>query len=285
MRLFVTGATGFIGSHAVNHAMALGHDVLALRRSPISQPRIALTGMPEWLDKRMDEVTEADLRSIDVVLHLAAHSTGFPNDSLLSCLSYNLMAPLALFEQARTAGITRYVVTGSCFEYGKSAEYYDFIPVLAPLEPTHPYSASKAAASIAFIQWASEFKLSMIIQRPFHVFGEGESEERLWPSLLKAAKEGVDFSMTEGNQIRDFIEVGKVAACLIKTCEFLAELQSPLIQVKNLGSGKPTSIRSFAETWWRRWGATGSLRFGVLPYRAGEVMRYVPLIEDIVLHP
>ncbi len=42
MRLFVTGATGFIGSHFVNQALAAGHEVVALRRTEQSRPRIEL---------------------------------------------------------------------------------------------------------------------------------------------------------------------------------------------------------------------------------------------------
>ena len=43
-----------------------------------------------------------------------------------------------------------------------------------------------------------------------------------------------------------------------------------------MSSGNPISLRTFAESWWTHWGASGTLKLGELPYRRGEVMRYVP---------
>ena len=49
-------------------------------------------------------------------------------------------------------------------------------------------------------------------------------------------------------------------------------------RVRNVGTGRPQSVREFAEHWWREFGARGKLLFGALPYREGEVMRFVPQI-------
>ena len=57
-----------------------------------------------------------------------------------------------------------------------------FIPTDAPLEPTGPYHASKAAATMAALGLAVDRKLSLSVLRPFHVFGEGEEETRFWPA-------------------------------------------------------------------------------------------------------
>ena len=50
---------------------------------------------------------------------------------------------------------------------------------------------------------------------------------------------------------------------------------SPSIHISNLSSCCPVSIRAFAEHFWNHWNATGDLLFGEIPYRSGEVMRYV----------
>lgn len=70
-----------------------------------------------------------------MLVHLAAHTGNVPYDTLTNCLRWNLMAVVALFEQARLDGIRRYVVAGSCFEYGKSGERYEEISTDALLEP------------------------------------------------------------------------------------------------------------------------------------------------------
>lgn len=276
MKLFVTGATGFIGSHVVRQAVAAGHEVVALQRSRLSRPRIPLESEPVWLARTLDAVTSADFAGTDVLVHLAAHTPNVPYDTLEACLHWNVLVPLTLFRRAAAAGVTRIVVAGSCFEYGRSGERYEFIPPTAPLEPTQTYPASKAAASVAFYQLAVDLGLRLSIHRIFQVFGEGEADSRLWPSLRRAALAGEDLEMTPAEQVRDFVPVEDAAAQLLSACHRDVPPGIPLIQ--NLGTGRPQTLRAFAEDWWREWSATGRLVFGAKPYRDGEVMRYVPEI-------
>ncbi len=276
MKLFVTGAAGFIGSHFVNAAHAAGHEVIALRRSPKSGPRVPLCVPPHWLDRSMDIVRGEDLEGCDALVHLAAHTPNVPYDTLENCLHWNVLVPLGLFRRAAEANVTRIVVAGSCFEYGRSGERFEFIPPDAPLEPTQTYPASKAAASVAFCQLATELNLRLSLHRIFQVFGEGEAESRLWPSLRRTAFSGADLEMTAAEQVRDFIPVEEVARQLLENCMIAVAPGVPL--VKNLGTGKPQSLRDFATYWWNHWNAPGQLIFAAKPYRAGEVMRYVPQI-------
>ena len=276
MKIFLTGGTGFLGSHFINQALDQGHYVLALKRSISSVPRVSLNEDPTWLEKEITEVTVNDLIDIDVVVHLAAHSANVPYDTLENCILKNVIDPLKLFRKAAEAHVTKFVVAGSCFEYGKSGERYDYIPVDAPLEPTQTYPASKALSSTAFYQFAIENNVQLSYHRIFQVFGEGELETRLWPSMRRAALNGEDFPMTEGEQVRDFIEVTQVAKAFLQATNNIMQSTSTVPEYHNLGSGNPQSILEFSKYWWEKWGASGKLLVGVKPYRSGEVMRYVP---------
>ena len=239
MKIFVTGGTGFIGSHFLKQALAIGHDLICLRR-PGSRTRIPLKSEPTWVEGSLEDDLRDEIEGCDVFLH---------------------------------------IVTGTAFEYGHSGERYNCIPVTANLEPSMSYPASKAAAAIAFYQWSIEHKLKLQYLRLFQVFGEGESQNRLWPSLKRAAISGEDVDMTEGEQLRDFTPVEDVAEQLIQALEFeKTEFGKPLF--KNIGTGKPSSIRDFAEFWWKKWAAKGQLKFGSIPYRNDEVMIYVPDLSD-----
>lgn len=282
MKIALTGGTGFIGSHFLKQALAEGHTILAIRRSPTSRPRIHLDQEPIWIDRQLDEVDSKELEGYEVLVHLAAHTGNVPYDSLANCLRWNLIAVLELFEQARQAGIKRFIVAGSCFEYGRSGERYSEIPSDAPLEPTNSYAASKAAATIALRQWAEEHQLTLEILRVFHVFGEGEAEQRFWPSLRHAALSGVDMPMTHGEQIRDFLPVQDVVTTFLDRCN-LPRGNPQGISVFNLGTGNPCTLAEFAKTWWQHWGAQGCLLFGEVPYRNGEVMRYIPGPEMLIV--
>lgn len=278
MKIFVTGGTGFIGSHFLKKALALGHDLVCLRR-PGSQTRIPLEIEPTWVDGSLEDNLKDKIEGCEVFLHLASHSTNAPYDSLENCLYWNLTASLQLMQRAREAGIKKFIVTGTAFEYGHSGERYNFIPVTANLEPSMSYPASKAAAAVAFYQWSVEHNLKLQYLRLFQVFGEGESENRLWPSLKKAAISGEDVDMTEGEQLRDFTPVEDVSNQLIQALKFEnTEFGKPLF--KNVGTGNPLSVRDFAEFWWKKWSATGQINFGSIPYRKDEVMIYVPDLSD-----
>ncbi len=281
MKIFVTGGTGFIGSHFLDQALRAGHEVVALRRSPSSKPRIPITGSPIWLDKTMPEVTAGDMRGADVLVHLAAAGVSPQQATWSELFRANVDDSLALWLTAADAGLRRFVICGSCFEYGSSAERYEFIPVDAPLEPVNAYGASKAAATMAVSALTMERELQTTVLRPFHAFGKGEADGRFWQSLKLAAHTGRDFPMTRGDQIRDFMPVEAVASSLLHVCEHKnAPSGKPVIE--NVGMGRPQSLRSFAEYWWKEWGAKGRLLPGAVSYRAGEVMRCVPLITPSV---
>jgi nucleoside-diphosphate-sugar epimerase len=275
MRLLLTGGTGFVGSHFINQAHAAGHEIIALRRSPASRPRVPLTREPQWLDKPMDKVSADDFAGASQVVHLAAHSANVPYDSLENCLLHNVLAPLQLFHTAISAGIGRFVIAGTCFEYGRSGTRYESIPADAPLEPTASYPASKAAASVAFHALACERNLEMLTLRIFQVYGEGELESRFWPTLRRAALAGADFPMSAGLQVRDFINVTDVADAFVRALH-RRDLPPGHPRFENLGCGTPRTLIDFAAAEWARFGAAGKLVPGAVPMRADEVMRLVP---------
>jgi nucleoside-diphosphate-sugar epimerase len=278
MRLFVTGATGFIGSHFVRLALASGHDVVALRRSKGSAPRVALDGAPRWLDKAMGAVEAEDFQAVDALVHLAAVGVSPQRASWDEMFAVNVLESLHVWQTAADAGVRRFVVCGSCYEYGRTADRAPWLTPEAPLEPVGGYAASKAAASMAAMALAIERNLELVIARPFHVYGDGQHEENFWPALRRAALAGQDFSMTAGEQVRDFTAVNEVAAALLDSST-REDIVAGAPRVVHIGSGKPQTLRQFAENWWSHWKATGALRVGALPYRAGEVMRCVPALE------
>lgn len=273
MRVFVTGGTGFVGSHFLQQALAAGHEVVALRR-PGSRPRIALAREPHWVDGALDAEHAEALQGCEAFVHLASHTPNPPYDTLERCLYWNVWAASKLAEQACAAGVTRFLVAGSCFEYGRSAERFDEIPVDAPLEPVLSYPVSKAAASVAFLALGRRPELRLQYSRIFQVYGEGEQATRLWPSLRRAALAGEDFPMSRGEQVRDFIAVQDVARHFVEALP-LQGVQPGEPRVAHVASGRAQTLIDFAQQWWRQWGATGRLLPGAVPYRPGELMRLV----------
>ncbi len=282
MRIFVTGGTGFVGSHFLNAAVGRGHDVVALKRSAGSAPKVpiepasGLGGSLDWLVKSMAEVEEKDIEGCQALVHLAAAGVSPQRATWAELLEWNVARPMDLFQTAHGAGVERFVVTGTFAEYGTAGERYEFIPTDAPLEPTFPYAASKAAFSVACRAFCVEKNAKVSYQRLFSAYGEGQHASNFWPSLKTAALAGRDFPMTPGEQIRDFISVDRVADALVAILD--RNLNPRNFQVENLASGQPVALRNFATEWWNRFNAVGELQIGALPYRKAEVMRYVPKV-------
>jgi nucleoside-diphosphate-sugar epimerase len=274
MKLFVTGGTGFVGTHFLKRAIEEGHEVIAQRRAK-SKTRLPLTKEPLWIDKPLDGDFYDALDGCEILIHLASHTPNPPYASTEECIYWNVYAPLKLAAQAAQVGIEKFLIAGSCFEYGLSAQELDFIEHNTTLKPINSYPTSKAAATIAFEGFAREHNLMIQIIRLFQVYGEGENENRFWPSLRSAAKSGKDFPMTKGEQIRDFMSVEEVASRFTKHLEFTDCHKGQPVTI-NLRSNGPQSLLSFAEFWWREWGAKGKLLPGAIPYRNNEIMRLVP---------
>jgi len=279
MRLFVTGATGFIGSYFVELAIKEGHMVTALKQSSDSRSRFELKKEPKWLEKKLEDVNSSDLENIDILVHLAAVGITPQPSTWEECYEFNVVKSLQLFRKAVKAGVRRIVVTGSYSEYGKAGLRYDHIPSNAPLEPTDPYAASKASASIAASALCIIEKFELCYLRLFSVFGECQYGKNFWPSLKNAAFSGSDFPMTLGEQIRDFIPVEEAVRQILFSCK-RKDIIPGESYFENIGSGRPQSLREFAEYWWKQWKAKGKLILGVIPYRKDEVMRYVPQIRS-----
>lgn len=321
MKIFLTGGTGFLGSHFLKLALDVGVQVRALRRTG-SQPRIPLPAEPDWIDGNLSDAQPDWFEGCDVLVHLAAVGVSPQHVTWSVAHQVNVADSMRLAEVAHSAGIRRFLVCGTCMEYGKSAENYEFIPANAELLPSGPYAASKAACFLALRAFVEQFNLHMTYLRPFHFFGDGQSEQNFWPSLRKAALAGEDFSMTLGEQIRDFTPVEEVAQRflaeavrlhngegmmnngeeIVANNEFAiryppSAIASPAvspsairhspssigrkasIRIANVGTGRPQTLREFAEYWWKKWNASGKLLVGAVPYRENEVMRYVPDVE------
>ena len=114
MKLFVTGGTGFVGSHFINASIQAGHEIVALRR-PQSVSRIPLNKEPLWIEGNLDNEFKKELKGCDALVHLAAHSPNPPYDALDQCLYWNLTASLNLLHQAHDVGIKKFLIAHHYF--------------------------------------------------------------------------------------------------------------------------------------------------------------------------
>ena len=270
MKIFVTGATGFIGRHFINE-LPQDYEIFATKRN---KKKIKLNKKVKWIYKNLDSLKSKELKKIDAIVHFA--STGNPPKKATweELYDFNVNCTLKLLRIGADAGVPKILIAGSYIEYGLSANKHKFIPPSATLLPTTPYASSKAAAFELAHAFCIDAKIHLTYNRIFSAYGDGQYSRNLWPSLYQAATKGNDFHMTSGEQVRDFIPVKKIAEIFLEDLKFNPKNNLfPII--KNVCSGKGTSILKFSQYWWKKWNAKGKLIPGKLPSRKNEPFRFV----------
>lgn len=265
MRVLLTGAAGFIGSHVARLALSEGHEVVALVRPSSSLHRI------EDVRDRL-QILEGDLRDAaalegrlisappNLCLHLAWYAE--PGGKCLwaqenlDCL----IGSLAFLHVLRAAGCPRLVIAGTSVEYDTSTGY---VSESSRIRPQTLYAASKQALFLT----ASNFDVdrwSVATARIFSVYGPWEDPRRLVPYVIAKLLAGEPCELTRGEQIRDYSHVEDAASAL------WAIAKSALVGPVNVASSKPVSVASVAERIGDILGRRELLRFGARPSPPGD---------------
>ena len=143
MRILLTGHEGYIGAVMAPQLETAGHDVVGLDSGLFAQCTFGQEPRPiPSLAKDVRDVTAADLRGFDAVLHLAGLSND-PLGDLNPALTYeiNHHASVRLAELAKQAGVRRYLFSSSCSNYGAAGDAYRTEE--SELAPLTPYAVSK----------------------------------------------------------------------------------------------------------------------------------------------
>ena len=265
--VLVTGADGFIGARLVDRLTALGARVSALvrHRSALNAAAGATYFEADLGGKGLDEA----VRHIApcYAFHLAAYTNPARNaEHAREAMSVNLLGTMRLLALLHESGAQRIVLTGTAEEYGNSP-----VPVRedAPLQPTSPYSVSKAAATLWALMQFRTAGLPVVILRPFICYGPGQPPVRFVAQAIEAALAGRALAMTAGAQTRDFTHVDDVLDAYM-CAAFVPGVEG---EIFNVATGVETRILHAAERIYALAGSAARPRPGELPYRPEEVWR------------
>jgi nucleoside-diphosphate-sugar epimerase len=271
-RVLLTGATGFIGSRAIEPLLAAGYQIHALARRPGNS-----TGVSWHAVDLLDDGATAQLvseLSAEYLLHFAwytEHGSFWGSPENLSWV----VASLRLLRAFHEAGGRRAVMAGTCAEYDWSdtsepcRELERASGAATPERPATFYGAAKHATRIVAGAYAGEVGLSLAWGRVFLLYGPGEDERRLVPQVARALLGATEVQTSDGTQIRDFMHVEDVAR------GFVALLGSAVEGPVNVASGEGVEIARVLQLIGDATGRPDLLRLGALPRRAGEPQRLV----------
>lgn len=210
-KVFVTGATGLIGSEALLPLIDAGFDVYALTSGP---PRPGCGGV-HWIsgsffDHSFLEKEFANLRP-EGLMHFAwttarDYLSSEANGELLQAS----MEMLRLFTQY---GGQSAIFAGTSFEY----EFKDSpLSEIDPLAPRTPYARCKNELRQRAQEFADVHRVALCWGRIFYVFGRNEHEWRFVPDIVRSLAAGKTTIVRNGSLIRDYMYAKDVAAAMVR---------------------------------------------------------------------
>lgn len=265
-RVLVTGAGGFIGRHCLPRLKARGFTVHATDlRVPGDRPGECSWHPANLMDFRQTRELLAAVNPTHL-LHLAWCTRPEDYRDTPDNLRW-VAASLNLFTEFRTRGGVRVVSAGTCAEYDWAGGLCE--EDITPLSPVSLYGTCKNALRQVLEAFSRVSGPSSAWGRVFFLYGPGEGDGRLLPSVILNLLRNREAPCSHGNQVRDFLYVEDVASA------FVSLLASPVEGPVNIASGRGVTIREMVLAAAGVLGGCEHVRFGALPSPPKEPSRIV----------
>ncbi|MBN1168118.1 MAG: NAD(P)-dependent oxidoreductase [Methanospirillaceae archaeon] len=235
-QVLLTGASGFIGRHAIMPLVERGYHVHCIYR--VTKPKDMVEGENvTW--HQADILKKEGLKEIfnsfsfSYLIHLAWDVT--PGSYLESLHNYDwLIASLNILQEFAESGGKKVVYAGTCIEYDVNYGYC--VENLTPTKPLTFYGSCKHHLQSVGEKYAGAAGIDFAWGRVFQPYGPYEYPSRLVPSVINSLLKDKPAQCTSGKQFRDFLHVADVADA------FAALLDSDVRGVVNIASGNPVSV-------------------------------------------
>ena len=247
-KVFVTGSSGFIGSHLVERLLELGYEVKALVPYNINNHWGWLDNIEKNKLKEIEvisgDICDSDFilketKKIDLIFHLAALiSIPYSYESPRSYISTNVEGTLNILEAAKLNKVKKVVNTSTSEVYGSAQQ----IPIdeSHPLNAQSPYAATKISADQLSMSYYRSFDLPVTILRPFNTFGPRQSLRAAIPTIISQMVLGKkEIKLGNLKSTRDFTYVSDTVEGFIKTIKN----KKCIGETINLGTGYDFSIK------------------------------------------
>lgn len=249
--VFVTGATGLLGSWLVEELARLDANVICLIRDWVPQSRFVQMSLPDRTVLVRGELEDLDLlrrilneHEVDSVFHLGAQTiVGTALRSALSTFESNVRGTWNLMEACRDCVdiVERVVVASSDKAYGPHSQ----LPYTedAPLQGIYPYDVSKSCADLIALSYYHSYGSPVCVTRCGNLFGGGDLNfNRLVPGTIRSVLRGEPpVIRSDGAYVRDYFYVADAVAAYLHLAERMPD-DACIGQAFNFGNEEPLSV-------------------------------------------
>ena len=269
-RVFLTGATGFVGSNLTKMLVENGAKVICLQRDDAQPNSLDLLNLRARVTVAHGELEDIELLTrllneyeIDAVFHLAAQAiVGAANRSPISTFETNIRGTYMLLEACRVnSTVKRIVVASSDKAYGSNPTLpyrEDF-----PLQGIFPYDVSKSCTDLLSRSFAVTYDLPVVVTRSANIYGPGDINfSRIIPgTILSVLKNEDPIIRSDGTPLREFIYVGDVCSANLLLAEHIDQCRG---EAFNIGNNEPVQILALTNQIIELAGKSGTLKPNIL---------------------
>jgi len=272
MKVLITGAHGFIGSHLTRKLLEKGCKVGIIKRRTSNLWRIK-----DLLDKlSLYDVDLKDTKGVinvvadfkpEVIYHLAVYyAVDHKADEVSPMINSNVLGTVNLLEAAKEVGLRLFVNTSSCSVYKPSEKK---LKEESELDPLNLYALTKIHVEEACTFYAQKYGLKVVTFRLFPPYGPADHERRLIPFVIRSLLKGEPPKLTSGRQRWDFVYVGDIVDAYIKLLDFLDSFENH--EILNIGTGQASSVRKVVSQIKEIMGVNIEPMWEAIPHRKNEV--------------
>ena len=246
--VFVTGATGFVGSNLTKHLVEHDVRVICLQRDETQPNSLDLLDLRNRVTVVRGELEDLDLLTrilneyeVDAVFHLAAQAiVGAANRSPISTFETNIRGTYMLLESCRVnPTVKRVVVASSDKAYGSNPT----LPYLEdfPLQGVFPYDVSKSCTDLISRSFAVTYDIPVIVTRSANIYGPADINlSRIIPgTIISVLKNEDPIIRSDGTPIREFVYVDDVCSAYLMLAERADEFRG---EAFNIGTNESINI-------------------------------------------
>jgi len=251
LKVLVTGAAGFIGSHLTERLIARGDEVVGLDNfDTFYDPHVKRANIEPALAGGRFELVEGDIRDgacvegilaggdIDVIVHLAAKAGVRPSiDDPVGYVDVNINGTVVMLEAARKAGTKRFVFASSSSVYGNNRKV-PFAETDNVDYPISPYAATKKAGELICHTYSHLYGIGMTCLRFFTVYGPRQRPDlaiHKFARLILAGKPIPVFG--DGSMRRDFTYIDDILDGVVAAMD-----RRGGYEIYNLGESRPVRL-------------------------------------------